>query len=95
MSELFLGYIDLNKIDKSQIVTHDKDGNPFQNGAKYLNIALWVNDQEDKHGNHGSIKIGKKDLGNEVYIGNFKRWNRPDSNTSTEVQSNEIDDLPF
>lgn len=51
-SKLYLGSIDLNKIDKSQVDVLNKDGEPFKNGAKYLSIAVWVNEEADQYGNH-------------------------------------------
>lgn len=95
MSKLFIGSIDLTKIDKSKIVTTDKDGNPFSNGAKYLNISVWVNDEPDQYGNHVSIQTGGKD--DKTYIGNCKEYQK-DSNQTNQQQSNNesIDDnLPF
>ena len=49
--------IDLNKIDKSKIRTTDKDGNPFNNGAKYLDVEIFLNETKDKYGNDVSIAI--------------------------------------
>jgi hypothetical protein len=72
MSEFYLGSIDLTKIKKEDVVTTDKNGQPFKNDAKYLNISVWVNDEADKYGNKVSIKAGKKD--SSYYIGNAKEW---------------------
>jgi hypothetical protein len=72
MSKLFLGSIDLNKINKSDIVTTDKNGNAFQNGAKYLNVTIWLNDEPDQYGNSIGIKSGDKD--NSYYVGNAKEY---------------------
>ena len=72
MAKLYLGSIDLNKINKEDIVTKDKDGNAFANGAKYLNISQWLNEEADKYGNQIAIKSGKKD--SSYYIGNAKEY---------------------
>ena len=72
MAKLYLGSIDLNKINKEDIVTKGKDGQPFTNGAKYLNIAVWLNDTPDDRGNQIAIKSGKKD--SSYYIGNAKEY---------------------
>lgn len=91
MSKLFLGSIDLNKIKKEDIVTTDKDGNKFKNGAKYLNISIWSNDEPDQYGNHIGIKAGKKD--DSYYIGNAKQW---ESNKAQKEEPKKDDDgLPF
>lgn len=92
MSKLFLGSIDLSKINKKDIVTTDNDGKPFKNGAKYLNVSIWVNDEPDKYGNQLSIKSGKKD--ESYYIGNAKAYERSErpKEVSNQVTDN---DLPF
>jgi hypothetical protein len=100
MSKLLTGSIDLNKIDKTKIISTDKNGKPFENGAKYLNVVVWLNDETDKYGNNASIQISQskeeRDAGvKAIYIGNLKepqgRTNEP---TSTKTASVE-DTLPF
>jgi hypothetical protein len=100
MSKILTGSIDLNKIDKTKIVTTDKNGNPFENGAKYLNVVVWINDEADKYGNNASIQISQskeeRDAGaKSIYIGNLKepqsRNNEPTSVRTASV----ADDLPF
>ena len=51
------GSINLTKIDKTKIVSTNKEGNPFDNGAKYLNVVIWLNDEADQYGNNASIQI--------------------------------------
>jgi hypothetical protein len=100
MSKLLTGSIDLNKIDKTKIISTDKNGNPFENGAKYLNVVVWVNDEVDNYGNKASIQISQskeeRDAGvKATYIGNLKepqsRTNEPTSTRTAQV----ADDLPF
>lgn len=91
---MLTGSIDLNKIDKSKIIAKDKNGNPFKNGAKYLNIVVWVNDQPDEYDNSASIQISqsKNDREQKVkptYIGNLKEFKKDPVNNS------ESNDLPF
>ena len=95
MSKLLIGSIDLNKIDKTKIITTDKNGNPFENGAKYLNVAVWVNDEVDQYGNTASIQISQSKEEREsgvksIYIGNLKepqsRSNEPTSARSAQVE---------
>lgn len=96
MSKLYLGSIDLNKINKEDIITTDKNGQKFSNGAKYLNVAIWINDEADQYGNHLAVKAGKKDA--NYYIGNAKEWkteaNEP-FETTTDINTDSQDDLPF
>ena len=100
MSKLLTGSIDLNKIDKTKIVDRDKDGNLFQNGAKFLNIVVWVNDEPDNYGNTASIQIGQSKEEREsgaksIYIGNLKEpQSRTNESTSARTASVE-DTLPF
>jgi hypothetical protein len=103
MSKMLIGSIDLNKIDKTKIVSTDKDGKPFQNGAKYLNVVVWVNDAPDQYGNDASIQLGQtkddRDAGQKAtYIGNLKSNSQPQQTRaiSQEVaQSGDSIDLPF
>lgn len=100
MSKMLTGSIDLNKIDKTKIVSTDKNGNPFENGAKYLNVVVWINDELDNYGNKASIQISQSKEEREAgvkatYIGNLKepqsRNNEPTSARTAQV----ADDLPF
>ena len=100
---MLTGSIDLNKIDRSKIVTTDKNGNPFENGAKYLNVVVWINDEADKYGNNASIQISQSKEereagGKAIYIGNLKfpqsRDNEPTS-ANKESFAQVGDDLPF
>ena len=103
MSKMLVGSIDLNKIDKTKIVSTDKDGKPFQNGAKYLNVVVWVNDAPDQYGNDASIQLGQtkeeRDASQKAtYIGNLKSNSQPQQTraVSQEVaQGGDNDDLPF
>lgn len=100
MSKLLTGSIDLNKIDKTKIVSTDKNGNPFENGAKYLNVVVWINDELDNYGNKASIQISQSKEEREAgvkatYIGNLKEpQSRNNEATSTRTASVE-DTLPF
>ena len=106
MSKMMTGSIDLNKIDKSKVVTTDKNGNPFSNGAKYLNVVVWINDEADKYGNNASIQISqsKEERDNKVkptYIGNLKEFQSQQMtpqqavNAINDAMPPEDDDLPF
>jgi hypothetical protein len=100
MSKMLTGSIDLNKIDKTKIVTTDKNGKPFENGAKYLNVVVWINDEADNYGNNASIQISQskeeRDAGaKSIYIGNLKEpQSRNNEPTSARTES-VADDLPF
>jgi len=97
---MIYGSIDLNKVEKSKIISKDKDGKVFENGAKYLNIVVWVNDQVDAFGNIASVQqsLSKEERENgvkSVYIGNLKenvQTQQQNSNTQQNSVSNEPDD---
>lgn len=98
MSKLLLGSIDLTKIKKEDIITTDKNGNTFESGAKYLNVAIWVNDEPDQYGNHAAIKAGKKE--DSYYIGNAKEWQKEQtqqapSQAQSTAPTQPDGDLPF
>lgn len=90
-NKLYRGSIDLAKIDKDLIVSKDKNGQPFQNGAKYINISIWLSEQADQYGNHISIQTGNSKE-TRRYIGNAKAY-VPREDTSNE--NTPTDDLPF
>ena len=94
MSKLLKGSIDLMKIDKTQIV----EG---KNGAKYINLDIWINDDADQYGNHAGIKQSYKngDTFESHYIGNGKKgigWDDDTSKTPPpSAPVDDEDDLPF
>ena len=103
MSKMLTGSIDLNKIDRSKIVSTNKDGKPFENGAKYLNVVVWINNEADQYGNNASIQISQtkeeREAGEKAtYIGNLKcPQSRDGEKAKAEpvTSSKELDDLPF
>ena len=100
MSKLLTGSIDLNKIDKTKIVSTDKNGNPFENGAKYLNVVVWINDETDKYGNSASIQISQSKEEREagaksIYIGNLKEPQSRSNEPTSAKNAQATDDLPF
>ena len=104
MAKIISASIDLTKIDKSKVQTVDKNGKPFKNGAKYLNVSITINEDADQYGDHASIKVNQtkdeRDRGEPaVYLGNGKIvWQSdPQSNTPRvdNSASNAEDDLPF
>ena len=77
MAKLISASIDLTKIDKSKIVSVNKQGQPFSNGAKYLNVTIAVNDEKNAYDQDTSIYIEqskeeREAKQNRTYIGNGK-----------------------
>jgi hypothetical protein len=48
MAKIISASIDLTKIDKSKVQTVDKNGKPFKNGGKYINVSITINDEADQ-----------------------------------------------
>lgn len=99
MSKLLYGSIDVTKIDKSKLVTTDKDGNPFKNGAAYLNVSIWVNDDMDKYGHIASIQQSlskeEREAGQKAaYIGNLKEY-KSEEKAETKNDTEDKSSLPF
>lgn len=99
MSQILNGSIDLNQIDKSKIKTVTKKDGSI---AKYLDISVFINDEQDKYGNIASISIGqtkeeRESKVSKVYLGNLKRtWaSEPSAKPASEQTNNSNDDLPF
>ncbi|AKG94186.1 hypothetical protein AVT43_gp12 [Polaribacter phage P12002L] len=104
---MLVGSIDLSKIEKNRIVSTDKDGKPFSNGAKYYNVVCWINDEPDQYGNTASVQSSvtkeEREQGQKgSYIGNLRDLQAQQAQTNpTQQQSNvsvsDVDDdgLPF
>lgn len=91
MSKLLSGSIDLSKIGELMRQNHPAVVTG-KNGKKYLNLSVWINDNEDTYGNIASISIYDKINKKSEYIGNLKDFSNSANNTErSEVSS----DLPF
>ena len=109
MAQIINASIDLTKIDKSKIVTTDKSGQPFKNGAKYYNIQVVINDEADQYGNDAAIRDNQTQAEREAgakptYLGNGKTvWKQapapaPSAAKNAPAPSGGVDlgsDLPF
>lgn len=92
MSTLITASLNLSKIDKARIVT-GKTGN------KYIDVAIWINDQPDQYGNDVSIQQRTNQGEEKIYLGNGRIFKRePDPAPPQPDQpapTTEYDDLPF
>ena len=97
--------IDVTKIDKTKILSLDKNGQPFKNNAKYLNLDVVLNDEVNDYGQDCSIRISQSKEEREakvkaVYLGNGKTvWqseaNKTEVHNAVVVAATVEDDLPF
>ena len=96
MSQILNGSIDLNKIDKSKIKTVTlKDGSI----AKFFDISIFINDEQDKYNNIASISGGQSKEEREsktpkIYLGNLKRtWSSDKAQAPANNTQNDNEDL--
>ena len=99
MSKLLTGSINYDVL-KEALKTGMINAQKAENGTRYININVWVNDQPDQYGNDGSIQLQfKKEYQHEkkIYIGNLKTYTPKIQEATANDFSNEDedDDLPF
>lgn len=105
MARIISASIDVTKIDKNKIKSTDKNGQPFKNNAKYLEIQIVLNDEVNEYGQDASIRINQskeeREAGEKaVYLGNGKTVWKSEAN-AISVQAEVItptqpaDDLLF
>lgn len=95
MSKLVNAGIDLTKIPATAIREDDQ-------GRKWLNVDVWINDTPDTYGNDASISIQQTKEQRDakerkVYLGNGKKkfgWDGG-APAQTSAPASEKSDLPF
>lgn len=95
MSQLLFGSVDFSKL-LELAKSGNKAFSKAANGKIYLNLNVWVNDEEDQYGNSASIQTNFKaaQKTDRVYIGNFKKGSSDGSPVSSE-EIPDSDDLAF
>lgn len=66
MSRLFKGSINVSKIDKTKLFKGEK--------GSYLDVTIWLNNQEDKYGQIASIEQTTDKGADKIFIGNLKEF---------------------
>lgn len=87
MSKLYFAKLDVSKIDKSKIFKGKK--------GKYLDLSIWINDQEDNYGNILSIQQSTKKEEESIYLGNGKEYVKQGTPEPEKKSEQKDDDLPF
>ena len=88
MSKLYLGKIDVKKIDKTRLYVGKK--------GTYMNVAIWVNDKPDQYGNEISIQQSVKQGEKIIYLGEAKPYSPKTEPPDVNDQEPENEsDLPF
>lgn len=103
MSKILSISIDVTKIDKSKIVSLDKNMQPFKNNAKYLSVDVVLNDEVNQYGQDCYICLSQTKEEREakvpkVYLGNGKTvWSSEPTivHAAVVVPPTADDDLPF
>lgn len=105
MANLFLGKINLSKIDKDKLfkstkTTTDKNGKVIPN--IWMEITVWLSDTPDDYGNNLAIQQSTGKDEKKIYIGNCKPWQPPKQETVQDVEvvkddirNDQGDGLPF
>jgi hypothetical protein len=91
MNKLYLGKINLSKIDKEKIF-EGKTG-------KWIDVTIWINEEPDKYGNSMSIEQSVDKGDDKIYLGNAKEWSKkekaPESKLGRTTAPDEDENLPF
>lgn len=103
MNKLFIGRINLSKIDKTKIFKGKK--------GKYIDIAVWFSEEPDQYGNNLSIQQSTKKDEPKIYLGEAKfyvpkekeeapksneKWNgKVEVKSMTDPKELENLDMPF
>ena len=90
MSKLYLGKINLSKIDKTKIF-EGKQG-------KWVDVTVWINDEPDKYGNSMSIEQSTEKGAEKIYLGNAKEWGKKEEKPQESKLGRTAppdEDLPF
>ena len=80
MARLLTGSLDVTKIIKEKLYKGKK--------GTYLNVSVWIEDNEDKYGNIASVQQQTKKGEPKIYLGNLKEYS-PDIEKPTETQEEE------
>ena len=93
MSRLLIGKINVEAIDKTKLFKGKK--------GTYLDLVVWVNDEDDQFGNIASIQQGvskeEREAGTKIYLGNLQNPGgaKPTTTDATADESEDSNDLPF
>lgn len=95
MSTLYLGSIEISKIDKTKIKDYEKDGVV----RKFIDVTIWVDDNPSEDWKAVSIQQRTKKEEDSIYIGNAKKYVKAGDITPERSENEAIasgtDDLPF
>ena len=92
MAQKFWGSINLNAIKEAI----EGGVTPFEGKkGKYLDVNVWVNDEDDQFGNRCSISVYNKETKSATYLGNLKLSDFQDAPQASAPAQSNGPDLPF
>ena len=77
MNKLFLGKINLSKIDKTKLF-EGKTG-------KWMDVTVWFSEEPDEYGNNLAIEQSTKKGESKIYIGNAKFYIPKEESKKTQL----------
>lgn len=92
MSRLLLGSINLTELSQ-KVKSGEIDVFTSEKGVKYVNVAMWINDNPNEWGQIGSLSH-KNEKGTTTYLGNFKDY-KPQGRQTNNAPQASADDLDF
>jgi len=90
MNKLFIGKINLSKIDKTKLFKGEK--------GMWMDIAVWFSEEPDQYGNNLSIQQSTKKGESKIYLGEAKFFIPKEEKKTGKVDVTSMsnpDDLPF
>ena len=88
MNQLFLGKMNLSKIDKERLFKGDK--------GMWMDVTIWVSEEPDQYGNHLSIQQSTKKDEDKIYLGSAKLYEPDKPKAEAPKQDDKVlDDLGF
>lgn len=81
MSDFLTGSLDLTKMFEQMNAGHSAFEKSEKNGHIYVNIKMWLNDEQDQFGNDASVQLNshknasqaEQEANKKLYIGNMRR----------------------
>ena len=86
MNKLFVGKINLSKIDKERLFKGEK--------GTWMDITVWFSEEPDQYGNNLNIQQSTKQGEDKIYIGTAKFYVPKEKPEKYEKKS-PLRDLPF
>ena len=87
MNRLFLGKMNLSKIDKERLFKGEK--------GTWMDVTVWFSEEPDQWGNHLSIQQSTKKDEDKIYLGSAKLYEPEKPKEEPKQDDKVLDDLGF